>query len=232
MIGRKRKAKQTAKNKMLPLTKDGKVDWTKVSRKLVDQMFSPLVPLEDFLNAKSSRWVNMFIGPISQKDSETLRAELINDFLPITNGPPSGSGKLKRAEKLAAVKQMESHLRYLCKKITGMEGLRPVFEVLPGKINLDRRLQSRAQGVFSWSSGDWIIELNFSTDSPHGKTTAAARRDAYAYVGTGLTSGELARLRRCGYCGRFFIAPQPRMTFCPGTDHARLYYDRPSERLR
>lgn len=230
MVGKKRngKSKRSAKEAPLPLTKEGKIDWSKVPRKRLDQMFSPLVPLEDFLNKLNRIESRINVGSSLPEDLEALRAELIEDLSPIADLSEGGYKRFKRSEKVAAAKRMETHLEYLCEKITSLEGLRPVFEVWTRKLKTNRRLQSRAQGIFSWSVGDWVIRLNFSMDSPSRPTLPDPRRDLYAIVAAGLLSGELARLRRCGYCKDFFIAPQPRMTFCRG--HARLYYDRPSQR--
>jgi hypothetical protein len=184
------------------------------------KLYTALVPLEDFLNGHI-HW--MIEGSVnSTEDIEALRTELIDDLSPITNLPEGGSARFRRSEKIAAAKRMEAHLEHLCEKITNMDGLRPVFVVESSRLIPNRRLQSKAQGVFSWSVGEWVIRLRFGVDH------SALRRELYAFVADGLVAGELARLRRCGYCQRFFIAPQARMAFCPG--HARLYYDRPSQR--
>lgn len=228
MVGktrRKQKHRQ-GKDRRLPLTKDGKVDWAKVPDKVRDRMFSALVPLEHFLNGKI-HWL-ISIGSTSAKMLDRIRAELINDLAPITDSFDVGSKRFKTSERKAAAKRMAAHLEYLCEKITSLEGLRPIFEVESEELRVNRRLQSRGQGIFSWGIGDWVIGMSFTFDSPSGWRSIDPRRDLYAYIATGLISGELARLRRCGYCRKFIIADQPRMTFCPG--HARLYYDRPSQR--
>jgi hypothetical protein len=49
----------------------------------------------------------------------------------------------------------------------------------------------------------------------------------YSNLATVLVSGEIRLLRRCPYCGKFFMAViDRRARFCPG--HGRLYYDDPS----
>jgi hypothetical protein len=179
---------------------------------------------------------------MSSSEEESLRAELIEDLSPIADLRKSGSARFKRSGKLAAAERIQSQLDYLCEKINDLEGLRPVLRVDRRAIKADRRLQSRAQGVFSWGAGEWIVRLDF-TDISRSRDErknlwqsqyrwAPPRTTLYGYIAAGLISGELARLRRCGYCTRFFIAPEPRMTFCPHTNHGRLYYDRPRQRTR
>jgi hypothetical protein len=70
---------------------------------------------------------------------------------------------------------MEVHLDFLCEKINRLEGFRPLLLVAEsGKLKINRRLQSRAQGVFSWSVGDWIVRVNFTTDPTTGQPFAGA----------------------------------------------------------
>jgi hypothetical protein len=152
---------------------------------------------------------------------------------PIADLPKNGSTRFKPSGKLAAAGRIEAQLKYLCEKINNLEGIRPVLAVNPRTIKTNRRLQSRSQGVFSWGAGDWIIHLEFTViRSWEEYAWAPPRLALYGWIAAGLISGELARLRRCGYCAEFFIAPEPRMAFCPHTDHARLYYDRPKQRAK
>jgi hypothetical protein len=188
-------------------------------RKKTDRRFGALLVLEDFLNGRIHRFLKT--GTASPEEIEALRAELISDLLPIITLAVGGYRRFKRSKKTAAAEQMEITLALLCKKINDMKAAQGMIAIRELKITPNRRLQSRAQGIFSWGAGDWIIELIFARPG-------SLRENLYAHVAAGLVSGELARLRRCPYCQTFFIAPQPRMTFCPG--HARLYYDRPKKR--
>lgn len=196
----------------------------KAARITQKQISTALVPVVEFLNEGKSRWL-LHARSLSVDEIEALRTELISDLLPIAEPTTYGYEKFKRSEKVAAVKRMTDHLDFLCEKINDLGELRPVFESGLVKQNLSKRLQGRAQGIFAWGAGEWLVDLNFTVQEH-----ASERYELYGRVAAGLVSGELARLRRCGYCRRFFIAPQARMTFCPGTDHARLYYDRPSQR--
>lgn len=172
--------------------------------------------IEDFLNGKIHRFLS--IGAASDQEIESVRAEVIDDLTPITS-LEHGAKRFKRKEREAAVEGMDAYLAHLCLKINQLKAA-PGLIGLGGrpKINLKRRLQSRTQGVFSWGAGDW--KILFVLAQPSG-----LRQTIYAHIAAGLVSGEMARLRRCGYCGKFFIASQSRMTFCPKTDHARLFYD-------
>lgn len=204
-------------------------------------MFSQLAALVEFLSGEIDRseygWNSSLpqsVLEMGSSEEEALRAELIEDLSPIANLSKKGSARFKGSEKLAAADRIEKHLHYLCEKINKLEGIQPVLAVDPRAIKANRRLQSRAQGVFSWGAGDWIIHLDFtfpsrSWDEYHWGPPRVA---LYGCIAAGLISGELARLRQCGWCSKFFIAPESRMTFCPNTDHARLYYDRPKQRAK
>jgi hypothetical protein len=231
---------KATKKKSLPLTKEER--WARAANKnRFKRGFSQLVSLEEFLNGEIDRdpilsFSNLPASALKMSSSEegALRAELIQDLLPIADLSQNGSARFKQSEKLASAKRIEKHLRYLCKKINSLPELRPVFQVSPREPKINRRPQSRTQGVFSWGTGEWVVQFGLTFEPAFGQYYEgwAPRVALYGYIAAGLVTGELARLRRCGYCAKFFIAPEPRMTFCPYTDHGRLYYDRPSQRAK
>jgi hypothetical protein len=80
--------------------------------------------------------------------------------------------------------------------------------------------------IFSWGTGQgagrWIVMQDFVPQFDANRPETCL----YAIIARGLISGELALLRRCPHCKKFFLAPDPRTRFLPG--HMRLYYDEPS----
>jgi hypothetical protein len=189
------------------------------------------------------------LGPHGPPDSrEKLKRwqnELLQDVLPIAKLPTE---RFKPSEKEQVAQMMHSHLQSLISKINQIK-LSTQFRLLSGQPevplygdhfslavrnfptekprahlwgkvarNPARRLLNIEQGAFSWGAGKWIIKTEFETPSAYN-----CRTYLYGVIAEGLVTGELARLRQCGYCQVFFIAPQPRVTFCLG--HGRLYYD-------
>ena len=79
---------------------------------------------------------------------------------------------------------------------------------------------NRTHRIFSWLTGRWTIEPIFW---PQRRDENPPEAFVYKIIADALVAGDLALLRRCGYCRKFFIAIDPRNRFCPG--HMRLYYD-------
>jgi len=189
------------------------------------------------------------LSPDGNRDHlRLLKKDLIEALQPIARLPEGGSERFKPSKRMQNIENMDAWLKSLIDRINRMR-FNAQFRVFPGVkevplISSDlfgfhvrnaeekptpdvwgtyvknpvRRLLNFEQGIFSWGEGKWMVKMDFSAGLGY-----SPERDFYGIIAEGLMTGELARLRQCAYCQVFFVAQQPRVTFCPG--HARKYYD-------
>ena len=193
------------------------------------------------------------LGPDGSRNQlRSLKMDLIEVLRPIAELPEGGgSERFKHSRQVEAAEKMNALLESLVERINQMKftaqfrvypGVREVPLNSAGLFNLHveaqkfpadkpkahlwgtvvknpvRRLLNFEQGIFSWGEGKWMVKMLFNAIQGYNP-----ERDFYGDIAEGLMTGELARLRQCAYCKTFFVAQQPRVSFCPG--HARKYHD-------